>query len=91
LAERQHGVVGLWQLQFLGLGKAAVARRAKAGALHRIHRGIYAVRHPALSARGRWMAAILGCGPGALLSHRSAAALWGPYPPRPGRRPRLAG
>lgn len=27
--------------------------------------------------RGEWMAAVLSCGDGALLSHRSAAALWG--------------
>jgi hypothetical protein len=77
LAERQHGVVALGQLQFLGLGRAAVAKRARTGRLHRIHRGVYAVRHPHLTARGRWMAATLAYGPTALLSHRSAAALWG--------------
>jgi very-short-patch-repair endonuclease len=44
--------------------------------LHRIHRGVYAVGHRALSSEGRWIAAVLACGPGAVLSHRSAAALW---------------
>jgi very-short-patch-repair endonuclease/predicted transcriptional regulator of viral defense system len=77
VAERQHGVVALGQLQFLGLGRAAVAKRARTGGLHRIHRGVYAVRHPRLTARGRWMAATLAYGPNALLSHRSAATLWG--------------
>lgn len=77
LAERQHGVVTLGQLQFLGLGRAAVAKRARTGGLHRIHRAVYAVRHPALTAHGRWMAATRAYGPNALLSHRSAAALWG--------------
>src|SRR5207253_1834821 len=43
----------------------------------RIHLGVYAVGHPHLSGRGRWMAAVLACGDGALLSHRSAAAVWG--------------
>jgi predicted transcriptional regulator of viral defense system len=79
LAKRQHGVVALRQLEFLGLGKAAVAKRARTGGLHRIHRGVYAVRHPGLTVHGRWMAATLAYGPTALLSHRSAAALWGIY------------
>ena len=77
LAERQHGVVSLCQLLFVGMSRAAVAKRAKDGRLHRVHRGVYAVRHPRLSARGRWIAATLAYGPDALLSHRSAAALWG--------------
>ena len=45
--------------------------------LHDVHRGVYAVGHRVLGARGRWMAAVLACGPGALLSHRSCAALSG--------------
>jgi very-short-patch-repair endonuclease len=54
-----------------------VAHRVRAGRLHRIHRGVYAVGHPGLSNEGRWMAAVLACGEGAVLSHRSAAELWG--------------
>ena len=41
-----------------------------------IHRGVYAVGHTVLGLRGHWMAAVLACGPGAALSHASAAALW---------------
>ena len=48
----------------------------RAGRLHRVHRGVYAVGHPGLSSEGRWMAAVLACGDGAVLSHRSAAELW---------------
>jgi hypothetical protein len=77
VAERQHGVVTLSQLQFHGLGKAAVAKRARAGRLHRVHRGVYAVGRPHLTLPGHWMAAVLACGPKAALSHRSAAALHG--------------
>jgi predicted transcriptional regulator of viral defense system len=77
LAERQHGVVTLPQLQLVGLSRSAVSRRAAVGRLHRIHRGVYAVGRPRLEVHGRWMAAVLACGPLALLSHRSAAALWG--------------
>lgn len=76
IAGWQHGVVALWQLEEAGLSRSAVAKRAKRGQLHRIHRGVYAVGHEALNWRGRWMAAVLACGEGAVLSHGSAAALW---------------
>ena len=77
MAERQHGVVSLSQLRDLGLSGAAVRKRVARGRLHTIHRGIYAVGHGLLSPDGQRMAAVLGCGSGAVLSHRSAAALWG--------------
>ena len=50
--------------------------------LHRIHRGVYAVGHRGLGEKGRWMAAVLACGPDAVLSHTSAAALWRLLPQR---------
>jgi predicted transcriptional regulator of viral defense system len=77
LAERQHGLVTLLQLQFLGLGRSGVSRRVRSGRLHRIHRGVYAVGRPHLTQHGHWLAAVLACGPRAVLSHRSAAALHG--------------
>ncbi|MGH2822904.1 MAG: type IV toxin-antitoxin system AbiEi family antitoxin domain-containing protein [Thermoleophilaceae bacterium] len=77
LAERQHGVVSLPQLLSLGLGKAAVSKRAQSGRLHRIHRGVYAVGRPRLTEHGRWMAAVLAYGSRAAASHRSAAGLIG--------------
>ncbi|MEA2289197.1 MAG: hypothetical protein QOD55_1194 [Solirubrobacteraceae bacterium] len=76
LAARQHGVVARGQLRALGLKGTAIAHRVRAGRLHRVHRGVYAVGHPVLGAHGRWMAAVLACGPTAALSHASAAALW---------------
>jgi very-short-patch-repair endonuclease/predicted transcriptional regulator of viral defense system len=76
LAERQHGVVATRQLAALGLQQRAVSYRAAAGRLHRVHRGVYAVGHTVLTANGRRMAAVLAAGPGAVLSHASAAALW---------------
>jgi very-short-patch-repair endonuclease len=76
LAARQHGVVTRAQLRDAGLSDAAITRRLPAGRLHRLHTGVYAVGHPVLGRRGRWMAAVLACGPGAALSHASAAALW---------------
>jgi hypothetical protein len=53
-----------------------VTRRVQAGRLHRLHRGVYAVGHRSLSWRGRWLAAVLAAGDGAVLSHASAVALW---------------
>jgi predicted transcriptional regulator of viral defense system len=80
LAERQHGVVTLSQLQSLGLSRSGVSRRAKVGRLHRVHSGVYAVGRRRLTRRGVWMAAVLAYGPRAVLSHRSAAALHGLRP-----------
>ena len=77
LADRQHGVVAVWQLVALGLGYEAIRHRANVGRLHRVHPGVYAVGHRKLTRHGHWMAAVLAYGPDAVLSHRSAAALWG--------------
>lgn len=76
LAGRQHGVVSTGQLLSLGLSRRAISRRVSAGRLHRIHLGVYAVGHRLLSSRGRWQAAVLAGGPGAVLSHSAAASLW---------------
>jgi hypothetical protein len=80
LAVRQHGVVGLSQLRELGLSARAVQHRAARRRFHRIHRGVYAIGYPKLTGHGQWMAAVLACGPRAVLSHRSAAGLWGLRP-----------
>lgn len=77
------------QLYGLGLGERAVRGRVDAGRLHRVHRGVYAVGHAALSSQGRVLAAVLAIGMGpsdeggsvldywrAAVSHRSAACLW---------------
>jgi hypothetical protein len=77
LADRQWGVVSLAQLRAMGLGARAVQRRGAAGRLHRVHRGVYAVGHRTLRVEGRRLAAVLACGRGAVLSHRTAAAHWG--------------
>jgi Transcriptional regulator, AbiEi antitoxin/Protein of unknown function (DUF559) len=80
IAGRQHGVLSLTQLNDCGVDPSGVTRRVAAGRLHRIHRGVYAVGHAALSDEGRWMAAVLACGESAVLSHQSAARLWGILP-----------
>jgi very-short-patch-repair endonuclease len=77
LAARQHGVVSRAQLAALGLSDPAISKRVQAGRLHRLHRGVYAVGHTRLTREGRFMAAVLACAPGAVLSHGSAALHWG--------------
>ena len=76
LAARQHGVVSSEQLQALGWSAGQIKSTLRSGWLTGIHRGVYAVGIPSLSVRGRLSAAVLACGPGALVSHRSAAVLW---------------
>jgi hypothetical protein len=80
LAARRHGVVSRGELRALGYDDAAIGHRVRTGLLHRVHRGVYAVGHGRLTGHGRWLAAVLACGAGAVASHRSAAALWGLRP-----------
>jgi hypothetical protein len=77
LAARQHGIVRVDQLYAAGLHKDAVARRVAAGRLHRLYPRVYAVGHLALTPHSHRLAAVYAYWPGAVLSHRSAAALWG--------------
>ena len=76
LAARQHGIVTTAQLLDAGVGRQAIARRVARGWLVALHRGVYQVG-PVGAEYGREMAAVLGCGEGAALSHQSAAAVWG--------------
>jgi very-short-patch-repair endonuclease len=77
LATRQHGVVARHQLVSLGLSLDAIDHRVERGRLLPLHRGVYAVGHRRVTGHGHWLAAVLAAGPGAVLSHRSAGALWG--------------
>lgn len=76
LARDQHGLATRTQLVRLGLRPAQIEYRVATRRFRPLHRGVYlvgGVRTP----RTREMAAILACGPGTWLSHRSAAGLWG--------------
>jgi very-short-patch-repair endonuclease len=76
IAEGQHGLITLAQLERAGLTASGVRKRAAKGRLHRVHLGVYSVGHRPLDLDGEKMAAVLGCGANAALSHASAAALW---------------
>jgi very-short-patch-repair endonuclease len=86
-AERQSGVVSTAQLHAAGLGRGAIQWRVQRGRLHPYHRGVYAVGHRRLTFRGRLWAAILACGGPevAVISHRSAAAVWDLLPAPAGK------
>jgi very-short-patch-repair endonuclease len=73
VAERQDGLVTVGQLHALGYSESAISRRVRAGRLHRIHRGVYAVGRAELSQAGRFRAALLAIGDDAVLSHISGA------------------
>lgn len=72
LASRSHGVVTRRQLSEAGLTPDEVKVRVARGSLLRIHRGVYRVGHVAHSNAATYLAAVLACGEGALLSGRAA-------------------
>jgi hypothetical protein len=75
-AARRWGVLSRAQLRALGVAPATVDYWVRAGRLAVVYRGVYAVGGVVLRAEGQRLAAVLACGPGAVLSHRSAAAQW---------------
>jgi predicted transcriptional regulator of viral defense system len=100
LAKQQHWVITRRQLLDLGYTREAIDVRLEDGRLHRVFAGVYAVGRPHLTREGYFMAAVLACGPGAALSHFSAAELYGILKRRPGpvhvsvpyaRAPRIPG
>lgn len=84
MVRAQHDLVTRCQLLELGYSSKAVQHRLAKGRLHPVGRGVYAVGTPNLTRHARWMAAVLSCGPGAALSHESAAALLEIRPDRGG-------
>jgi very-short-patch-repair endonuclease len=76
LAEGQHGVIAHRQMLELGGSKGLPLRRREGGLLIPLHQGVYALGHRRLTREGRWMAAVLACGPGTVLSHFSGGHLW---------------
>jgi hypothetical protein len=77
IADNQHGVVTRRQLLRAGISTEEIKGRVRNGVLIREHRGVYRVGHRAPSIEARYMAAVLACGQGALLSRLAAAHLWG--------------
>jgi hypothetical protein len=80
LARRQHGHVARWQLLDLGATQGLIAGRLAAGAWVAVHQGVYCIGPRRNDPVSRAAAAVLACGPEAVLSHASAASLWGFLP-----------
>lgn len=76
LASKQHGVIAGRQLVELGLSQSAIRSRVASGRLHRVHRGVFSVGHALLTQPGRFMAAVLACGPEAWASHYCSGVLY---------------
>jgi hypothetical protein len=76
LVRQQHGLISREQLRRLGFTDDGIKHRIATGRLRRVRQGVYLVGRPGLTEHGHWMAAVLACGDGAVLSHSSAAALW---------------
>ena len=74
LAARQRTMLTHDQLQELGVSAAAIRRAIRRGRLYRVHHGVVSlVASPGRPELGTEQAALLACGPGALLSHATAA------------------
>lgn len=76
-ARRQHGHVARWQLLELGVGRGTIAGRLESGEWSACHSGVYCIGPRRDDPVSRAAAAVLACGPDAVLSHGSAASLWG--------------
>jgi hypothetical protein len=70
-------------MRFLGKSDDVIDHAVAVGRLHRVFHGVYAVGHPRKDQRSRLMAAVLACGEGAVVSHRSATGLLGLVDERP--------
>lgn len=77
IAARQHGVVARWQLLAAGISSRWIEKRLDKGSLIKVFRGVYRVGHVAPSMEADYLAAVLACGNGAVLSGRAAAQLCG--------------
>jgi very-short-patch-repair endonuclease len=84
IANRQYGLISRRQLFELGLTRGLVDKALARRRIVALHRGVYAVGHLSLPQLAPGMAAVLAVGDDALLSHHSAAAVWGFAPPREG-------
>jgi hypothetical protein len=77
LAGRQHGHVTRQQLLNLGVGRGAITACLESARYAAVHRGVYCIGPRRDDPVSQAAAAVLACGTGALLSHESAASLWG--------------
>jgi very-short-patch-repair endonuclease len=80
VAGRQDNVITHDQCFVAGLGRGAIARRLEAGVMQWMHRGVYLLGAAPPSRMASARAAVMACGEGAVVSHRSAAEMFGLLP-----------
>ena len=80
LGDRQYGVAHVHQLVRLGRTRWAINRRVNNGTWRRHHRCVIQLGIGRPERRATWMAAVLACGPGAVLTGMAAAEHWGLSP-----------
>jgi very-short-patch-repair endonuclease len=76
-------LVTIWQLREAGVPDSTTVEAVIRGRLHPVFHGVYCVGHRYLTAPGRLLAATLACGPGSVVSHGTAAWLYGLSPWKP--------
>ena len=76
LAGRQYGALSFEDLRRCGFEPFHIESAVNSKRLLRVHTGVFALGYIPLGREFRWMAAVLACGPEAVLSHRPAATLW---------------
>jgi very-short-patch-repair endonuclease/predicted transcriptional regulator of viral defense system len=77
IAEKQLGLVTIWQLRESGLGASSTNEAVERGRLHPVFHGVYSVGHRYLTVHARLLAATMACGEGSAVSHGTAAWLYG--------------
>jgi very-short-patch-repair endonuclease len=80
VAGRQLDLITHRQLKAAGVSKDMITRRCRRGLLHRVHNHVYLLGTSIMLPGGHELAAVLAGGPRAVVSHRSAAGLWGLSP-----------
>jgi very-short-patch-repair endonuclease len=83
LARAQNGAIGGDQLRAAGMTRGAIRGRVRRGRLVRVFQDVYVVGDPELMPLALPTAALLSLGEDAVLSHHSAAAIWGLTEPGP--------
>jgi hypothetical protein len=77
VARLQDGVITRTQVLAVGLSSSAIDRRLRSGRWRRVYAGVYATFTGPMPRSAMLWAAVLQAGPGATLSHQTAAEMAG--------------
>jgi very-short-patch-repair endonuclease len=77
IASTQLGLISIWQLRDVGVPRSTITESVVHGRLHPVFHGVYSVGHRHLTVYGRMLAATMACGEGSVVSHGTAAWIYG--------------